>query len=334
MRLSLLVVCYGEDVAPMLSELDRQRAPGDEIIVVDNRAAEGGTAGVKGHPAIDRLIEPTWNMHYLHAMNLAAKNASGDALVLLNPDAYPQGGFLDAMRNPPEDWAGWTAVLTLPDGRHINNGGGIVHFTGLAWSGRFGETVDELPDEPFETGFLSGGALAIRRAAWEEMGGYAEVYGGYHEDTELSLRLRLAGHRYGVVPAARTAHDYVFEKGTRKWRNLERNRWLTVLRIYPAPLLVLVLPALLAMELPMLAAAAIGGWGRWKVQSWIDVAAWLPKIPQDRRQIQATRRITPRQFADGLSPELSSPFLGAIGRSRLLQAVLRAYWSAVRALLP
>ena len=35
----------------------------------------------------------------------------------------------------------------------------------------------------------------------------------YHEDVDLSLRLRLAGGRLGVEPAARVDHDYEFDKG-------------------------------------------------------------------------------------------------------------------------
>jgi GT2 family glycosyltransferase len=333
MRLSLIIVCYGEDVGDVLARLDAQRAPGDEIIVVDNLSADGGTPGVRGHPAVDRLIEPEGNLHYAPGMNLGASAATGDAVVLLNPDALPADGFLDALRDPPPDWDGWTAVLTLPDGEHVNNAGGVVHFTGLAWSGRFGEHVGTLPRDPYESGFLSGGGLAVRRATWEELGGYPDHYGVYHEDTELSLRMRLAGKRFGVVPRARTAHDYDFVKGPGKWRNLERNRWMTLLRTYPAALLLLILPALLALEVALLVVAAKDGWLEPKLQAYADLLRWLPRMPAERRAVQARATVDAPKFAAGLEAEPSSPFLGAAGRSPALRAALRAYWSAVQALL-
>ncbi len=84
----------------------------------------------------------------------------------------------------------------------------------------------------------------------------------YGEDLDLSLRLRLAGWGVGVVPAARVEHDYDFAKGDYKWFHLERNRWWTLLAAYPAPLLALLAPALLAFELALLAVAARGGWLR------------------------------------------------------------------------
>ncbi|MEZ5124153.1 MAG: hypothetical protein R2736_21745 [Solirubrobacterales bacterium] len=39
------------------------------------------------------------------------------------------------------------------------------------------------------------------------------------------------------------------------------------------------------------------------------------------------------RFAAGLTAELSSPYLGALARSRALALVLRAYWWGVRRLL-
>src|SRR3954453_2134933 len=104
MRLSVIIVCYGGEPGPVLDELQRQRGPEDEIIVVDNLASEGGTAGVKGHPAVDRLLEPDGNLHHARGANRGAALATGDAFVLLNPDAVPEPGFLDAMRRPPPDW--------------------------------------------------------------------------------------------------------------------------------------------------------------------------------------------------------------------------------------
>ena len=64
----------------------------------------------------------------------------------------------------------------------------------------------------------------------------------------------------GIAPAARVEHDYDFEKGGRKWFLLERNRWWTIVSDYPAALLALLAPALLAAELGLLVVAARGGW--------------------------------------------------------------------------
>jgi GT2 family glycosyltransferase len=88
-----------------------------------------------------------------------------------------------------------------------------------------------------EVGFASGACLAVPRAEWERAGGFAGDFFLYHEDVELSLRLRLAGGRIGIERAATVDHEYEFEKGPAKWRHVERNRWATIVRTYPAALL-------------------------------------------------------------------------------------------------
>jgi GT2 family glycosyltransferase len=220
-------------------------------------------------------------------------------------------------------------LVTAAGGRAINTSGGIVHFTGIAWAGAAGAPARAAPAGPREVAFASGACLAVPRAAWERLGGFPAHYFMYHEDVDLSLRIRLAGGRVGIEPAAAVDHDYEFAKGAAKWRRLERNRWATILRCYPAPLLALLAPALLATELALLAVAAAGGWLPQKLRAGADTLATLPSLWRERRAVQATRRVTAGELAAWLSPELDSPFLGRAGRSPVLRACLRAYWAGV-----
>ena len=216
----------------------------------------------------------------------------------------------------------------------INSRGGAVHFTGIAWAGGEGERVENGDPAGIEPGFVSGACLAVPSAVFEDIGGLAEPFFLYHEDVDLSLRLRLAGRRLGVEPRARADHDYEFAKGPEKWHLLERNRWATLIRTYPAALLALLTPALLATELALVPISLAGGWTGQKLRSWVDVARSLPRLLRERRGIQAGRRVAAGAFARALTPNLDSSYLGAAGRSRLLRSALRTYWSAVLGLLP
>ena len=181
--------------------------------------------------------------------------------------------------------------------------------------------------------FVSGACLAVPRAVWERAGGFSEPFFMYQEDVDLSLRLRLAGGRLGVEPAAIVDHDYEFAKGGAKWRLLERNRWATIIRTYPGALLLAVVPALLATELALLVVAAAGGWLPQKLAAAADTARALPRLLRERREVQATRTVSVTEFAAALTPDLDSTFLGRAGRSSLLNAALRAYWRIVLAVL-
>ena len=126
----------------------------------------------------------------------------------------------------------------------VNTRGGVVHFTGIAWAGGAGRARRRRESDLAEPGFVSGACLAIRRQEFERLGGFAADFFLYHEDVDLSLRVRLAGGALGVAADARVDHDYEFDKGPAKWRHLERNRWATLIRTYPAALLALLAPAL------------------------------------------------------------------------------------------
>lgn len=322
-----------------LRSLAPQLRDGDELIVIDNASSDGSPEAAREAAPGATVIEVGENLGYAAASNRGAALTSGELLLFENPDATPEAGFRDAIELPVaegRDWAAWQGLVTAEDGRVINSRGGLVHFTGIAWAGGAGEVVEapQATDGAPEPGFVSGACLAIPRAGFERAGGFAEEYFLYHEDVDLSLRLRLAGGQLGVEHRALVDHEYEFAKGAAKWRRLERNRWATLLRTYPGALLALLAPALVATEVALVPISAAGGWFPQKAASWGDVLTSLPRLLRERRQIQATRRVAAGAFARALTPDLQSAYLPSAGRSRLLRGLLRAYWSVVLALLP
>jgi GT2 family glycosyltransferase len=324
-------------VGATIGALTRELRDGDELIVIDNASTDGTPQAVRDADPDATVIELGENLGFAGASNRGAALSSGSLLLFLNPDAVVAPGFREAIELPlTEDrgWAAWQGLVTADGGKVVNSRGGVVHFTGIAWAGGAGKRVSAGEPATDEIGFVSGACLAIPAAGFEEADGFAESFFLYHEDVDLSLRLRLAGGRLGVEPRARVDHAYEFAKGPRKWRLLERNRWATLIRTYPTPLLLLLAPALAATEFALVPVALAGGWGRQKVAAWLEVMRWLPRLRRERHRIQASRRVAARAFARTLTPDLDSSYLGAAGRSRLLRALLRAYWSVVLAALP
>jgi GT2 family glycosyltransferase len=343
--LSVVIVTHDsrEAVQAALPGLAGQLEDDDELIVVDNASSDDTPDAARAAAPSAIVLEAGANLGFAGGCNRGAARATGELLCFLNPDAVAAPGFRQAIKRPLEEgrgWAAWQGLVTAERGTRVNTRGGIVHFTGIAWAGGAGEPLQadggaaRLDAAGIEPGFVSGACLAIPRARFDEVGGFAEDYFLYHEDVDLSLRLRLAGGRLGVEPAARVEHDYRFEKGSAKWRRLERNRWATMIRDYPAALLLLLAPALAATELALIPIAGAGGWLGQKLLAWADVARSMPRWLGERRSIQATRSIGAGEFARTLTPRLDSPYLPGVGRSRVLRVVLGAYWSLVLALLP
>ena len=337
--LAVVIVCHESAGAlrETLPALLGQLGPRDELVVVDNLSTDGSASVARSLAPDAVVVETGANLGFAGGCHAGADASSAPLLLFLNPDAVPAPGCLDALRAraaASPGWGAWQAVVTMRGGRDVNTAGNYVHVLGFGWSGELDAPVASVAPEPREVGFASGAALVVRRAAWDAAGGFDPRYFMYGEDLDLCLRLRLAGWGVGVEPAARADHDYTFTKGDYKWFYLERNRWWTVVGVYPGPLLALLLLPLLLFEVVLLAAAWRGGWLRAKLRSQAAVARELPAMLARRRTVQATRRVSPRAFADGLTTSLDSPHLAlahAIPGAVALQA---AIFGALRRMLP
>jgi N-acetylglucosaminyl-diphospho-decaprenol L-rhamnosyltransferase len=337
--LSVLIVAWSsrEELRRTLPALLSELGPDDELIVVDNDSPDDSAAVVRELAPAAKLVRMGRNAGFAGGCNAGAAEARGDLLVILNPDAAPLPGWGEAIRLPWREgrgWSAWQALVAEAGGTEINSAGNPVHFTGIVWAGGHGEPIAAAPAGPAEVPVLSGACLAIPLANWRRLGGFAERFFMYHEDVDLSIRLRLRGGTVGIEPRAVVEHDYEFGASAgHKWRWLECNRLAFLVRTYPAPLLLLLAPALLATELALFAVSSRSGWAAQKLAANGEALRRLPRLLRERRRIQRRRTVGAAEFASWLTPDLDSPFIAGPARSRPARLALRAYWAAVRALL-
>ncbi len=336
--LSVLIVAYEnrDDLRKTLPALLPELGEGDELILVENKPGDGSTELARELAPQVRVVPMGGNAGFAAGINAAAEVASGELLVILNPDAAPQPGFGEAIRRPwteERGWGAWQALVADGALRCVNSAGNPLHFTGITWAGRHGRPLDP-PLAAGEVTVASGACLAVPARIWCAVGGFPAEFFLYHEDVDLSVRIRAAGHPVGIEPTAVVAHDYEFGANAEKWFWLERNRLAFLVRNYPAPLLLLLAPALLATELALLAVSAAGGWGRQKLRANLAVLRWLPRLLRERRGLQGQRSASAAEFASWLTPDLDSELISPLARSRPARLLLRGYWRLVRLLLP
>jgi GT2 family glycosyltransferase len=332
---SAIVVSFADPDATRetVRSLVFQSEPPEEILVVDNHpsAATAAVAASWELPQV-RVLEPQGNVGYAKGCNRAAREARGEWLLFLNPDAPAEPGCVAALRSAAGDpgVAVLGAQVLLPDGATINAGDNPIHLVGLSWSGGYGKPREAGP--PRDVAGVSGAALMARADVFRELGGYADDYFMYHEDVDLCWRVRLAGWRVAFVPRAAVRHDYDFVKGPVKWRRLEANRWRTVLANYGGGTLLALAPVLLAAELAIVTLAVREGWLRQKLAAWGDVLRGARVLGARRRRVQAARRVGDGEILRLFTGALDTPLASSPG-TQVITPALEAYRRALVRLL-
>jgi GT2 family glycosyltransferase len=338
--ISVVIVAWNSTghLARTLPALAAELETSDEVIIVDNDSSDDLELVVATHLPAATVLAMGSNAGYTAGVDAGARVASGDLLVILNPDAMPEPGFGEAIRRPASDgsgWAAWMSMVVCHDGgsRVVNTWGNPVHFTGFSWAGGHGEPVPAAGSGK-TVPTASGACLAIPIETWRRLGGFPPEFFLYQEDTDISMRIRSQGEVIGLVADAVVDHDYEFGRSGQKWLWLERNRWAMMIRNYPFGLLVVLAPALLVTELALLAVAAREGWLDQKLGAWRQVIGWMPRLVRERKRIQSTRSIPTRRFADVFTPDLDSPFFPEFVRSAPVRLLLRTYWRLAKGFLP
>jgi GT2 family glycosyltransferase len=119
----------------------------------------------------------------------------------------------------------------------VNNAGQYLHAGG--WCGDIGYAArdDGSFDAPADRFGACGAALVTRRETWERVGGLAEEFFAYYEDTDWSWRLQAAGLgvRYEPSLVVRHVHAHTSQEGSQWWNFfVARNRVLCFARNAPA----------------------------------------------------------------------------------------------------
>jgi GT2 family glycosyltransferase len=226
-----------------------------------------------------------------------------------------------------------TASVRLADRPDVvNSAGNPIHLTGASWSGGFGEPA-AAHAEAGDVAAASGAAMAVRRAVWDELGGFAEEFFAYYEDADLSWRAWLRGHRVVFVPEAVVRHRYEFSRNPGKLGLAERNRSVLVLTCWGPRLLLVTAPLLAGMEAMTFGLAVAQGWWREKVGAWVWLVRHRAWVRTRRRLVQQQRVVPDRDLALLLTPDLAPGNVDLPASLLSANRLIRAYWSATRRFL-
>jgi GT2 family glycosyltransferase len=342
---SIIIVSYNkrDDIVRCLRSVLKSSESAFEVVVVDNASTDGSAdAVVETFPDVITIRSET-NLGFGGGCNLGVSHASAGCLVFLNPDTVVDSGWLGPLvsatsaitgiDSPAAVGLATSKVLMLREPDRINTCGNTVHITGLTLCRGLGALDSSFADED-EVDAVSGAAFAIRRDVFEALGGFDESMFLYMEDTDLSLRARLAGWQSVCVPRSRVFHDYSLKMFPLKVFYQERNRYLMLLKSFKWATLLALSPALLIAE--------VITWGfvllydRSNVANKVRAYAWVVNnwsaIVQARRATQSLRRIKDNGLLQHTSFRLELGQARGGGMARLAQRLLDPLFWVLRRL--
>jgi len=342
-QISVIVVSYNGRayLEQCLGSLLAEGVTDREVILVDSASTDGSASYVERAFSCVRVVRTT-NGGYGHGCNVGARVARGAYLAFLNQDTVVRPGWAEALvaalQHDPGAGLSTPRILLLRDPDRTNACGNDVHCTGLTLCRGLGAPADALGEDA-EVGAISGAAFAMPRHLFEWLGGFDEHFRMYMEDTDLSLRARLAGYRCLYVSDAVVYHDYRLRFGPLKSYYQERNRYLMLLKLLRWRTLVALLPALLLGEAVTWGYVLLREPHRLanKLRAYAWVAGHWREVVAQRRRVQGMRRVADRTLLAACTCRLAFEQAGEGSTVRaahaLFDPLFRAWWRVAQALV-
>lgn len=357
---------WERDINGCLTSLEKINYPKDRVELICVESKPRSTLG-----PLKEWFEKTWmpksgkelpRITYIYKaeqLGFAANNNLGfekakelgcEYVHLTNEDTYVDPDYLlrAVQRAEQDPLIGSVQSLVLlgdePD--KVNTIGNAFHYLGFGYSMGYRWTKDQAlhfldeqrkTNPELEIGYASGAAVLVRISALEGRSLFDEKFELYHEDTDLTLYMRMRKFKTVIEPTSILWHHYEFGKNKFNYYFMERNRYVLIWMYYRWPTLVLIMPMLCVMDLAILFFSLKNGWFdmKWKAyRDWFsaDFRAWVWKR---RRVIQAERRISDKEFLRYAVSDISfqeesvkNPVLDQIGNP-----LLRVYWSVVQRII-
>jgi len=220
-----------------------------EIIFVDNGSIDNSVEFVKNKYKNVKIIKLEKNYGFATPNNIAASQASGEYIVLLNNDVIVEKDWLNELVKVAKEnkKIGIVAskIYFYDKPVIINYAGGS--FEKFGYSRHIGAYLkdQEILNVQRETFFGCGASLLIKKKLYNEIGLFDDIYFAYCEDIDLCWRAWISGYKVIYAPKSVIYHKIGQTTKNQFQKRLfwnERNRLRTILKNYQITSLIKILP--------------------------------------------------------------------------------------------
>ncbi|MBV1906055.1 MAG: glycosyltransferase family 2 protein [Pseudomonadales bacterium] len=296
-----IVVNYngGQHIGRCLISLAAQSRQPDLVIVVDNNSQDGSQDRMCTQFPQHTYIKNSTNLGFAEGNNQALEVccAQGmDYVALLNPDAFPEPGWLGELLDLAQsDPALGSVASRMMSDQHtgiVDGLGDSYHMFGVPGRRGHGSLFGEQWMVDTEVFGACAGAALYRMDALNKVGYFDAGFFCYLEDVDLAYRLQLAGFKSMYSARAVVTHIGSAITGYRSDFSVyygQRNIIWAFIKNTPGPLLVLLLPGHILVNLYALGLGIYRGQFSVVLRAKWDALKGLKGLWAKRGAVQQTR---------------------------------------------
>ena len=210
--ISVIVVNWNvaDSLARCLASIRATKYPNLEIIVIDNASS------TPIHPKKVKFIQNKTNVGVPRAWNQGLERATGDYILILNPDTLlPKDFFTKAIAylKSHSDVGVLGPKFLDPDGTpqgSVFPEPSIISAIREYWLGQKGLTQKYIPtgSQPVAVNAISGACMFLSKRTIVKIGKFTEKVFIYYEDMDYCRRLRQAGMKIIFHPGITIVHEH------------------------------------------------------------------------------------------------------------------------------
>lgn len=216
----------------------------------------------------------------------------------------------------------------------LNSKGNKLTFLGFGYCAGDG-VLDDTGNEPVDIISAAGAGILVPREIFFSVGMCDESYFMYHDDIELSQKIRLFGYRLVLAPKSVIYHEHEFGRSIRQVYFMERNRIRFLIEFYKIGTLLLIFPGWLFMEMGMLVYEIKNKWVWTKLRVYgyfLNPLHWR-EIFKKRSQVQKLRTISDREFLNGFVAEIEFQQVNNPLLRYVANPFFKLYWSLIKKII-
>jgi GT2 family glycosyltransferase len=301
MKTLFIVLNYNgvSDTLRCLGSLEKQTYKNYKILLIDNGSTDDSSKILSRIKQKNLIFQHEQkNSGFTGGVNIGIKYALDhdfDAVALINNDVVLEPNWLEKITEATKknNSSITTGLLLNKTGEKIDDAGLKFSSWGLADQISTGELPENAPESSFVFG-ATGAATLYKTELFKQIGFFDKSFFAYSEDTDISWRTQLAGHK---VYYEKTAISYHKHSATSKKMpgfqitQVFQNTPLVLLKNIPSPQIYPIFIKFLLLYIAFLFQKVFKGQGSYALKGVKNALKLKKQALKDRKKIQKSRKI-------------------------------------------